>query len=89
MALGAGPAHAMYFTCYEYLKEKLTPYSTNSYVPESAVHAIAGASATVLHDGIMTPAEGEEKTILAIVSDNLFQWSNKECRCVAVHTSPP
>ena len=58
MALGAGPAHAMYFTCYEYLKEKLTPFTTNSYVPESAVHAIAGASATVLHDGIMTPAEG-------------------------------
>jgi solute carrier family 25 iron transporter 28/37 len=57
MALGAGPAHAMYFTCYEYLKENLTPYTVNSYVPESLVHAVAGASATVLHDGIMTPAE--------------------------------
>jgi len=57
MAAGAGPAHAMYFACYEYLKEKLTPYTVNSYVPESLVHAFAGASATVLHDGIMTPAE--------------------------------
>jgi len=57
MAAGAGPAHAMYFACYEYLKETLTPFTTNSYVPESAVHAVAGASATVLHDGIMTPAE--------------------------------
>jgi len=57
MAAGAGPAHAMYFACYEYLKEKLTPYTVNSAVPESLVHAVAGASATVLHDGIMTPAE--------------------------------
>ena len=58
MAAGAGPAHAMYFSCYEYLKEKLTPYAQSSSVPESLVHAFAGASATVLHDGIMTPAEG-------------------------------
>lgn len=57
MAAGAGPAHAMYFSCYEYLKEKLTPYAQSSSVPESLVHAFAGASATVLHDGIMTPAE--------------------------------
>jgi len=57
MAAGAGPAHAMYFACYEYLKETLTPYTKDSYIPESLVHATAGASATVLHDGIMTPAE--------------------------------
>eukprot|EP00092_Neocalanus_flemingeri_P087799 GFUD01110861.1.p1 GENE.GFUD01110861.1~~GFUD01110861.1.p1 ORF type:complete len:397 (-),score=94.18 GFUD01110861.1:264-1454(-) len=57
MAAGAGPAHAMYFACYEELKERLTPYTVNSWVPVSAVHAFAGAAATVLHDGIMTPAE--------------------------------
>ena len=60
MAAGAGPAHAMYFACYEHLKETLTPFTKDSWVPESAVHAVAGASATVLHDGIMTPAEGNE-----------------------------
>ena len=89
MALGAGPAHAMYFTCYEYLKEQLTPYTVNSYVPESAVHAIAGASATVLHDGIMTPAEGEGEHFSLILLEIVFQLSNKECRCVAVHINHP
>jgi len=57
MALGAGPAHAVYFACYEHIKKILTPMSRNSKVPESAVHAFAGASATLLHDGVMTPAE--------------------------------
>ena len=59
MALGAGPAHAVYFACYEHIKKVLTPMSRNSMVPDSVVHAVAGASATVLHDGVMTPAEGK------------------------------
>lgn len=54
MALGAGPAHAMYFACYEKLKDKFTSYST---VPEFVCHGIAGSVATLLHDGVMTPAE--------------------------------
>jgi len=57
MALGAGPAHAMYFGCYEMLKSKLTPLARSSTVPEFVVHFGAGAAATVLHDAIMTPAE--------------------------------
>ena len=64
MALGAGPAHAVYFACYEHIKKILTPMSRNSKVPESAVHAFAGASATLLHDGVMTPAEGKQFYLL-------------------------
>ena len=59
MALGAGPAHAVYFACYEHIKKTFTPLTKNSRVPESAVHASAGAAATLLHDGVMTPAEGK------------------------------
>ena len=59
MALGAGPAHAVYFACYEHIKKVLTPVSRSSSVPESVAHAVAGASATVLHDAVMTPAEGK------------------------------
>jgi len=57
MGIGAGPAHALYFHCYETLKLKLTPYTMKSVVPESAVHGFAGATATLFHDAVMTPAE--------------------------------
>lgn len=59
MAAGAGPAHAVYFACYEHIKKWMIPKSKSSALPEFAVHAMAGASATVLHDGVMTPAEGK------------------------------
>jgi len=57
MAAGAGPAHAVYFACYEQIKKWMIPKSKSSVLPESAVHAVAGASATVFHDAVMTPAE--------------------------------
>ena len=57
MAAGAGPAHALYFSCYEYLKETMNTSALKTSVSQSLVHAMAGATATVLHDGIMTPAE--------------------------------
>lgn len=50
----AGPAHALYFSCYEFLKEVLTTrYNMNSHL----AHGTAGCLATFLHDGIMTPAD--------------------------------
>ncbi|XP_014274292.1 mitoferrin-1 isoform X1 [Halyomorpha halys] len=52
--VGAGPAHALYFSCYEFLKEVLT---TRFNVNNHLAHGFAGCSATVLHDGIMTPAD--------------------------------
>ena len=59
LALGVGPAHAVYFACYEHIKSVLTPVAQRSILPETLVHGVAGAAATVLHDAIMTPADGE------------------------------
>lgn len=54
VVVGAGPAHALYFSSYEYLKEKL--YSKTS-LPVYVVAGMSGAVATLLHDGIMVPSE--------------------------------
>ena len=59
LVLGAGPAHAVYFACYEHLKSEMTPMAQRSILPETVVHGVAGAAATVLHDAVMTPADGE------------------------------
>lgn len=55
MALGAGPAHALYFATYEKMKVELL--SRNKLYPDSVSHMMAGACATVFHDAIMTPSE--------------------------------
>ncbi|KAJ8686806.1 hypothetical protein QAD02_022600 [Eretmocerus hayati] len=55
MVAGAGPAHALYFSCYEHLKEKLSARSHSQNNP--LVYAQAGVVSTVLHDGVMNPAE--------------------------------
>ncbi|KAJ8359959.1 hypothetical protein SKAU_G00164840 [Synaphobranchus kaupii] len=55
-AFGAGPAHALYFTCYERLKKTLNDVihaGSNSHVANGA----AGSVATLFHDAIMNPAE--------------------------------
>ncbi|TNN37006.1 Mitoferrin-2 [Liparis tanakae] len=56
LAVGAGPAHALYFACYEKIKFSLG----NAIHPGANSHfsnGVAGCMATVLHDGIMNPAE--------------------------------
>lgn len=52
---GAGPAHALYFAAYERLKVDFT--STGSAHHNYLAQGAAASAATVLHDGIMTPAE--------------------------------
>ncbi|XP_075230126.1 mitoferrin-1-like isoform X1 [Lycorma delicatula] len=52
VVMGAGPAHALYFSCYEYLKDTLS-LQINAHLASGA----AGCFSTVLHDGIMTPAD--------------------------------
>ncbi|CAL1577996.1 unnamed protein product [Knipowitschia caucasica] len=55
-AIGAGPAHALYFACYEKLKRTLSDVihpGANSHLANGA----AGCVATLLHDAIMNPAE--------------------------------
>ncbi|KAF4528954.1 hypothetical protein B566_EDAN017422 [Ephemera danica] len=52
--VGAGPAHALYFSCYEMSREKLTslaPHSTH------LMTGVAGSFAALLHDAVMNPAE--------------------------------
>ncbi|KAK6469459.1 mitoferrin-1 [Huso huso] len=54
--LGAGPAHALYFACYEKMKWTLSDiikHGDNSHT----ANGIAGSMATVLHDAVMNPAE--------------------------------
>ncbi|CAN9510760.1 unnamed protein product [Ophioblennius macclurei] len=56
LAVGAGPAHALYFACYEKIKFSLNDAiqpGTNSHF----ANGVAGCMATVLHDAIMNPAE--------------------------------
>ncbi|CAG0916479.1 unnamed protein product [Notodromas monacha] len=52
---GSGPAHAMYFASYEYLKTTLSR-GTNKHHNHYA-HAAAGCISTLLHDAVMTPAD--------------------------------
>ncbi|KAM8794648.1 mitoferrin-1 [Eudromia elegans] len=54
--LGAGPAHAMYFACYEKMKKTLSEaiqHGGNSHL----ANGLAGSVATLLHDAVMNPAE--------------------------------
>ncbi|XP_026215810.1 mitoferrin-2-like [Anabas testudineus] len=56
LAVGAGPAHALYFACYEKIKFTLSDAihpGANSHF----ANGVAGCMATVLHDAIMNPAE--------------------------------
>ncbi|XP_053274877.1 mitoferrin-2 [Pleuronectes platessa] len=56
LAVGAGPAHALYFACYEKIKFSLSGAihpGANSHF----ANGVAGCMATVLHDALMNPAE--------------------------------
>ncbi|KAK2530529.1 Slc25a28 [Columba guinea] len=66
-ATGAGPAHALYFACYEKLKKTLSDVihaGGNSHVANGA----AGCVATLLHDAAMNPAEGSLASHLPFLS---------------------
>ncbi|XP_029621190.1 mitoferrin-2 isoform X1 [Salmo trutta] len=55
-AVGAGPAHALYFACYEKLKKSLGDIihpGANSHL----ANGTAGCVATLLHDAAMNPSE--------------------------------
>ncbi|XP_068668512.1 uncharacterized protein [Aristolochia californica] len=53
MALGAAPAHAVYFSVYEFSKELLSSPNSNN----SAAHAVSGVFATVASDAVFTPMD--------------------------------
>ncbi|KAF5193390.1 Mitoferrin [Thalictrum thalictroides] len=54
MGLGAGPAHAVYFTVYEVCKEKL---GGNGPGHHPLVHAASGVVATTASDAVLTPMD--------------------------------
>ncbi|XP_033122434.1 mitoferrin-2-like [Anneissia japonica] len=54
VALGAGPSHALYFSCYEHLKKTL---SSGKPGQNPLVNAVAGSIATLLHDAAMNPVD--------------------------------
>ncbi|KAK2975272.1 hypothetical protein RJ640_010277 [Escallonia rubra] len=53
MGLGAGPAHAVYFTIYESFKKVLSAGNPNN----PAAHAASGVFATVASDAVITPMD--------------------------------
>lgn len=53
MSLGAGPAHAAYFSVYEFCKEYFSKGDPNN----SAAHAVSGVCATVASDAVFTPMD--------------------------------
>ncbi|GAB4834024.1 hypothetical protein Ancab_032276 [Ancistrocladus abbreviatus] len=53
MGLGAGPAHAAYFSVYEFCKKALSGKNQSN----SAVHAASGVVATVASDAVITPMD--------------------------------
>ncbi|XP_007016984.2 PREDICTED: mitoferrin [Theobroma cacao] len=53
MGLGAGPAHAVYFSVYEVSKKYFSGGNPNN----SAAHAVSGVFATVTSDAVLTPMD--------------------------------
>ncbi|XP_064465765.1 mitoferrin-2-like [Ornithodoros turicata] len=53
VVVGAGPAHALYFSCYEKLKRTISGTEHGTTMSQG----MAGCLATVVHDSIMNPAE--------------------------------
>ncbi|KAL5709798.1 hypothetical protein ACHQM5_020442 [Ranunculus cassubicifolius] len=54
MALGAGPAHAVYFSVYEFSKDF---FSRRGNTDSAAAHAVSGVFATVASDAVFTPMD--------------------------------
>ncbi|GER28099.1 mitochondrial substrate carrier family protein [Striga asiatica] len=53
MGLGAGPAHAVYFSVYELSKKSLSGGNHNN----PAAHALSGVFATISSDAVLTPMD--------------------------------
>lgn len=53
MGLGAGPAHAVYFSVYETCKKRFSQGNPNN----AAAHAASGVCATVASDAVFTPMD--------------------------------
>lgn len=55
VAFGAGPAHALYFSCYEFMKNNFS--GSERPGENSLVNGVAACFATLLHDAVMVPSD--------------------------------
>lgn len=55
VVLGAGPAHALHFATYEFCKDR---FGANTSGHHPLASAAAGACATLAHDALMNPFDG-------------------------------
>merc|ERR1712127_451307 len=55
VAFGAGPAHALYFSCYESIKNNFS--GRDKPGENTLVNGVAGVAATLLHDAVMVPSD--------------------------------
>ncbi|KAI3388477.1 hypothetical protein SNEBB_002620 [Seison nebaliae] len=78
VVLGAGPAHAAYFSTYEYIRR----YGTKNAGESTMMNAFAGMTATIVHDGLMNPTEVVKQRIQMTNKNdfNIFQLFKKILR---------
>jgi solute carrier family 25 iron transporter 28/37 len=55
--ISALPSHALYFTTYEKVKQRLTPTNSNANRPSTLTAGTAGVCATIAHDLFVTPLD--------------------------------
>ncbi|VDL96925.1 unnamed protein product [Schistocephalus solidus] len=67
---GAGPAHALYFALYEQLKKRFSSPTDSNHL----LHAFSGASATLVHDAIMTPTDAVKQRLQMFNSPYHTSW---------------
>ncbi|XP_017772776.1 PREDICTED: mitoferrin-1 [Nicrophorus vespilloides] len=85
MVIGAGPSHALYFSSYEYLKDKMITMSTTSRY-HTVIYGLSGCISTLLHDGIMNPAEVVKQRMQML---NSPYKSVMHCLMKVYHTEGP
>jgi len=71
IASGAAPAHALYFSSYEYCK-RLTKYTDRKYAP--LIYAMSGGVATILMDGVMTPMDTIKQRRQLCIKNYTSNW---------------
>ncbi|GBP05761.1 Mitoferrin-1 [Eumeta japonica] len=57
VVMGAGPAHACFFATYEHTKLTLGHLTRHRH--DHIVHGLSGCVASLVHDAVSNPAEGE------------------------------
>uniref|UniRef100_H2ZH07 Mitoferrin-1 n=1 Tax=Ciona savignyi TaxID=51511 RepID=H2ZH07_CIOSA len=81
MVVGAGPAHAMYFACYEKVKHHLTlKINGKKFKNSSIANGTAAAVSTLFHDVVMNPADVIKQRM------QMYGSSYSTCRSCMMHT---